>query len=475
MVKFTYLKPHSSWVAISLLGILIPNALPSMALPPQPLLLSQETADEYILRGKKRSFERDFQGAIADYDQAIRIQPDNPWGYNGRGEARAKLQDYQGAITDYDQAIRIKPDFALAYVNRGFARFNLQDYRGAIADYDQAIRIQPELAWAYYRRGLAWFRQGNYQAALADYEQALQQFPDIKKSKDFENYGSEARQRLNTSVATAPPAPQSGSTSNPISISRPTPPQPTSLLVRSKPDPASAPNPKVVPPPITRPEPTTTPKPGGTPVVVATPSVNVYRIANQTTVRIDGQNPGSGVIISRFANTYYVLTARHVVETPDEYTVVTSNGKKFLIDYKKVKKFTNVDLAVVKFTSSESFPIAQLGNSEQIAQGENIFVSGWPIIDGSSNQQVTPGQITGFRTGDANGYELTYSNPTGGGMSGGPVFNSKGQVIGIHGRGGGNQEVGKIGINLGMPIHLFLRQAPQAGVNVQQLGLSTQR
>jgi serine protease Do len=56
-------------------------------------------------------------------------------------------------------------------------------------------------------------------------------------------------------------------------------------------------------------------------------------------------------------------------------------------------------------------------------------------------------------------------------MSGGPVFDAAGRVIGIHGRAAGNQEIGKTGINLGIPIHLFIRQAPQAGLNLQQLGL----
>jgi serine protease Do len=129
---------------------------------------------------------------------------------------------------------------------------------------------------------------------------------------------------------------------------------------------------------------------------------------------------------------------------------------------------------IILDSEEPNFSVAQLGNSEQIGQGDSIFVSGWPIIEGRSNQQVTDGRITGFRKGDADGYELTYNNATGGGMSGGPVFNAKGQVIGIHGRGGGNAEVGKIGINLGMPIHLFLRQASQIGLNIKQLGLRSQ-
>jgi S1-C subfamily serine protease len=73
----------------------------------------------------------------------------------------------------------------------------------------------------------------------------------------------------------------------------------------------------------------------------------VADIARQVTVQIDGQNPGSGVIIARQGQTYYVLTSAHVVETADEYDVVTSDGKKNQMDYKLVRKFpNNVDLAI---------------------------------------------------------------------------------------------------------------------------------
>jgi S1-C subfamily serine protease len=213
------------------------------------------------------------------------------------------------------------------------------------------------------------------------------------------------------------------------------------------------------------------------PTAPATPAPSrqdVYRIANQSTVLIEGQSPGSGVIISRVGNTYYVLTAKHVVATRDEYVVVTPNGKKFPIDYTRVRKIGNLDLALVQFSSTEAFPIARLGNSEQINQGDTIFVSGWPAVGQAITRpthQVTDGRLTGFQRGDSEGYELTYNNATAPGMSGGPVFDASGRVIGIHGRAAGNQDIGKVGINLGIPIHLFLRQAPQAGLNLSQLGL----
>jgi S1-C subfamily serine protease len=132
----------------------------------------------------------------------------------------------------------------------------------------------------------------------------------------------------------------------------------------------------------------------------------------------------------------------------------------------------------VQFTSNETYPIAQLGSSENLSQGDIILVSGWPAVAQAITKatlQVTDGRISGFQKGDADGYEMLYTNATAPGMSGGPVFDSRGRVVGIHGRAAGNTNSGKVGINLGIPIHLFLQQAPQAGLNLQQLGLRAEK
>ncbi|MEB3192714.1 MAG: TIR domain-containing protein [Snowella sp.] len=57
-------------------------------------------------------------------------------GYN-----KAQSGDYQGAIADFNQAIKIKPDNALAYYNRGLAKYNLGDKQGAINDFNQAAQL----------------------------------------------------------------------------------------------------------------------------------------------------------------------------------------------------------------------------------------------------------------------------------------------------------------------------------------------
>jgi S1-C subfamily serine protease len=221
----------------------------------------------------------------------------------------------------------------------------------------------------------------------------------------------------------------------------------------------------------------------GTTVTASSPSPStpgsatqsdIYKTAYGTTVLIGGQNPGSGVIIAKTNDTYYVLTAQHVVATPDEYEIITPDGKRYPVDYGKVKKLANVDLAVVQFQSNQSYPVAPLGNSEQVLQGANVYVSGWPIPEQAITKPthlVTDGRIVGLQKGEAEGYELLYGNSTAPGMSGGPILDTSGRVIGIHGRAEGNRVSGKVGINLGIPINLFWQLAPQAGLSLQQLGL----
>ncbi|TRU48352.1 MAG: tetratricopeptide repeat protein, partial [Microcystis aeruginosa Ma_QC_Ch_20071001_S25D] len=80
---------------------------------------------------------------------------ENHYTYNNRGIAKSDLGDNQGAIADYNQAIKLKPDYADAYNNRGIAKSDLGDKQGAIADYNQAIKLKPDYAIAYYNRGNA--------------------------------------------------------------------------------------------------------------------------------------------------------------------------------------------------------------------------------------------------------------------------------------------------------------------------------
>ena len=119
--------------------------------------------------------------AMINYDKAIEHDSNTALFYNNRGLARYRntiWADYDGAIADFSDAIRLKPDYDEAYLNRGAAYAAKNDYAAAIADYTDAIRLNPKLASAYYNRGTARKELGELDAAIADYDQALVYAPN---------------------------------------------------------------------------------------------------------------------------------------------------------------------------------------------------------------------------------------------------------------------------------------------------------
>lgn len=191
------------------------------------------------------------------------------------------------------------------------------------------------------------------------------------------------------------------------------------------------------------------------------------------TVVIDSESPGSGVIIDKQGKTYTVLTAEHVVRYPDfEYKIITQDKQKYAVNYQTVKKLPGVDLAVVTFTSDRPYKIAQFAESGQANILAVVYVAGYPdpgqaIADRLF--QFTKGEVTGQNAQAKDGYSLVYSNLTRKGMSGGPVINDSGQLVGIHGRAETDLSEGiqvKAGFNLGIPIKTFLALAPKVGVKL---------
>ncbi len=76
--------------------------------------------------------------------------------YSNRGSVYDDLGQHQRAIEDYDEAIRLDPQDAAAYNNRGLAYVDLGQFQKATIDLDEAIRLDPQLAMAYNNRSLAY-------------------------------------------------------------------------------------------------------------------------------------------------------------------------------------------------------------------------------------------------------------------------------------------------------------------------------
>jgi tetratricopeptide (TPR) repeat protein len=144
----------------------------------QALRLDPDNANAYNERGSAYAAKGDYDQALADYNQAIRLDPNDTHAYNNRGLAYAKKKDYDRAIADYNQAIRLNSNNAAAYNNRGSSYFEKKDYDRAIADYNQWIKLDPNNANAYFFRGQAYSSKKDYNRAIADYNQGIKLDPN---------------------------------------------------------------------------------------------------------------------------------------------------------------------------------------------------------------------------------------------------------------------------------------------------------
>jgi lipoprotein NlpI len=120
---------------------------------------------------------KDYGHAISDYDQAIKLNPDNAAYHAYRGTAYYSTKDYDHAISDYDQAIKLDPDNAAYYKRRGAFYIAKRDYDHAVRDFSKAIALQPEDHFAYFARARAELYWDKLGAAVDDLSKLVKLAP----------------------------------------------------------------------------------------------------------------------------------------------------------------------------------------------------------------------------------------------------------------------------------------------------------
>lgn len=81
-------------------------------------------------------------------------------------------KQWDKALADYNEAAKIAPDYAVVYNEKGLARLKMGKPDEAVINYDKAIRLDPKSAYSWFGRGLAKAAKGKAQAAALDYEAA---------------------------------------------------------------------------------------------------------------------------------------------------------------------------------------------------------------------------------------------------------------------------------------------------------------
>jgi tetratricopeptide (TPR) repeat protein len=117
---------------------------------------------------------------IEDYNNFIKLNPDNAEAYYNRGCLYHDLIQIDLAIKDLSKAIELNPKYAEAYYHRGNTYSDNQQFDLAIKDFSKAIELNPNNSEAYYRRGI--LNYGVYKRfdlAVKDYSKAIELKPNF--------------------------------------------------------------------------------------------------------------------------------------------------------------------------------------------------------------------------------------------------------------------------------------------------------
>jgi len=136
----------------------------------------------WIARGNSKDNFGDFDGAISDYNSAIKLKPYFPEALNNRGIVYNKINKFDSAIADFNIAIKLKPNYPEAYSNRGIVFVKIEKFDSAIADFDIAIKLKPDYPEAYTSRGIVYNKINKFDSAIDDFNIAIKLKPDYPEA-----------------------------------------------------------------------------------------------------------------------------------------------------------------------------------------------------------------------------------------------------------------------------------------------------
>jgi tetratricopeptide (TPR) repeat protein len=142
-----------------------------------------------------------YEEAIADYDTAIELDPENFLAYAGRAWVHQQMEEYDKAIADYSQAIDLDPEEGWAYNERAWTYRLMEAYEEALPDVNKALQLDPESAAAYNTRGEIYFELGEMEKAIADLTQAIELGAEYDENYYFRGMAYQAQEETDKAIA----------------------------------------------------------------------------------------------------------------------------------------------------------------------------------------------------------------------------------------------------------------------------------
>lgn len=149
--------------------------------------INPQSSDSFANRGEAFRKKQDLERAVQDYTEAVRLNRQNYFALVNRADVYCQTSDFDRAFSDFNEVQKQKPDYDFLYEKRGGCYENRTMYDEAINDYNKALTLDPDETWTYFKRGLVHFLTDQDEKAVADYTEVLQRTPN-----DYAAYANRA-------------------------------------------------------------------------------------------------------------------------------------------------------------------------------------------------------------------------------------------------------------------------------------------
>ena len=133
----------------------------------------QDVFDALHLLALVQSLQGKKEAALATFDRALMVQPNNAEALSNRGLNLHELRRFQEALISFEVALTVQPDYAAALFHRGNSLLELRRLEEALTSFDRALKIRPNHTEALLNRGVTLNELRRFEEALANFELLL--------------------------------------------------------------------------------------------------------------------------------------------------------------------------------------------------------------------------------------------------------------------------------------------------------------
>jgi tetratricopeptide (TPR) repeat protein len=176
-----------------------PGAKPAHT--PQAVAHRAQNVEAILRRAAASLAKGDRERALADYDLAIRTDPNNSAAFYQRGQLHRDARDFERALDDFGRMIRLDSRNLPAHYSRALVHLDMGDHDRAIRDLDQAISVKPDYAPAFSLRGRAYAGKGETRRSMQDFDHAIGLDPTLADAYLHRGEMHQSMQRLEQAIA----------------------------------------------------------------------------------------------------------------------------------------------------------------------------------------------------------------------------------------------------------------------------------